>query len=141
MARTCFCNLFLMVAEKMKILILVAWISSASITSAEIPSFNIQANSSFLASGDTLVINCLISNITLLDFVNSYSISWFKDDVQITQSYNYVIKDARYSVHLDLSTEEQNIVSKLQITSKYLLKFISVLLMIVRVFLSRKHTI
>lgn len=127
--------LFSMIAEKMKILILFAWISSASIASAVFPSFNIEANSSFLASGDTLVIRCLISNITLLDFVNSYSISWFKDDVQITYSYNGGITDTRYSVHLDLSAQEQNIMSKLQIKSEYFFKFISILLMIVSGFL------
>lgn len=78
------------------------------------PNFTIQANSSLLASGDTLVVKCLISNIALLTLVKSYSINWFKDDVRITKSYNDVIEDGRYSVQLEIASQE-NLLSRLQI--------------------------
>lgn len=79
------------------------------------PNFTIQANSSLLASGDTLVVKCIISNIGLLTLVNSYSINWFKDDVKITKSYNDIIDDGRYSVQLEIASQEK-ILSRLKIT-------------------------
>uniref|UniRef100_K1PPJ4 Uncharacterized protein n=1 Tax=Magallana gigas TaxID=29159 RepID=K1PPJ4_MAGGI len=82
---------------------------------AGFPNFRIQANSSLLASGDTLVVKCLISNIALLTLVNSFSVNWFKDDVRITKSYNDVIDDGRYSVQLEVASQEK-ILSRLQIT-------------------------
>lgn len=82
---------------------------------AGFPNFTIQANSSLLASGDTLVVKCLISNIALLTLVNSFSVNWFKDDVRITKSYNDVIDDGRYSVQLEVASQEK-ILSRLQIT-------------------------
>lgn len=81
------------------------------------PNFTIQANSSLLASGDTLVVKCIISNIGLLTLVNSYSINWFKDDVKITKSYNDIIDDGRYSVQLEIASQEK-ILSRLKITGE-----------------------
>lgn len=84
---------------------------------AGFPNFSIQANSSLLASGDTLVVKCLISNIALLTLVNSFSVNWFKDDVRITKSYNDVIDDGRYRVQLEVASQEK-ILSILQITGE-----------------------
>lgn len=83
---------------------------------AGFPNFSIQANSSLLASGDTLVVKCLISNIALLTLVNSFSVNWFKDDVRITKSSD-VIDDGRYSVQLEVASQEK-ILSRLQITGE-----------------------
>ncbi|XP_052693248.1 uncharacterized protein LOC128171511 isoform X2 [Crassostrea angulata] len=80
-----------------------------------LPSFTIQANSTFVLSGDTLAIKCLIYNISILTLVNSYSINWFKDDVQITKSFSDVINDAKYRVQLNIAKQEQNVMSELQI--------------------------
>lgn len=85
----------------------------------ELPHFTIQANSTLLLSGDTLVIKCLIYNISLLTLVNSYSLNWFKDDVQITNSFSDVINDARFREQLNGAKQEQNVMSELQIKSKY----------------------
>lgn len=84
---------------------------------AGFPNFSIQTNSSLLASGDTLVVKCLISNIALLTLVNSFSVNWFKDDVRITKSYNDVIDDGRYSVQLEVASQEK-LLSRLQITGE-----------------------
>lgn len=81
------------------------------------PHFTIQANSSLLEAGDTLVIKCLISNITLLTLVNSYSINWLKDEVQITNSFYDVINDARFSVQMNVANQKRNVMSELQIKS------------------------
>lgn len=83
----------------------------------EFPNFTIQANSSLLASGDALVVKCLISNIALFTLVNSFSVNWFKDDVRITKSYFDVIDDGRYSVQLEVASQEK-ILSRLQITGE-----------------------
>lgn len=47
--------------------------------------------------------------------MNSFSVNWFKDDVRITKSYNDVIDDGRYSVQLEVASQEK-ILSRLQIT-------------------------
>ena len=86
---------------------------------AESPPLSIESNNSYITVGDTVVINCSVHNITLLSFINGYTLSWWKDDVKLTTSSMTLsedLKDTRYSIAIDLLGE--TVVSILKITSE-----------------------
>ena len=86
---------------------------------AESPPLSIESNNSYRTVGDTVVINCSVHNITLLSFINGYTLSWWKDDVKLTTSSMTLsedLKDTRYSIAIDLLGE--TVVSILKITSE-----------------------
>ncbi|XP_056002150.1 uncharacterized protein LOC125661736 [Ostrea edulis] len=73
-------------------------------TTAQFPNFDIQANDSLLTAGDTVIIDCLLYNASVVDILNDYDIAWFKDEIKLTQAYtrlrNDVINDQRYSISI-----------------------------------------
>ena len=86
---------------------------------AESPPLSIESNNSYITVGDTVVINCSVHNITLLSFINGYTLSWWKDDFKLTTSSMTLsedLKDTRYSIAIDLLGE--TVVSILKITSE-----------------------
>ncbi|XP_078328902.1 uncharacterized protein LOC111116084 isoform X3 [Crassostrea virginica] len=92
--------------------------SQSPMVTAESPSLSIEANSSYITVGDTVVINCSVHNITLLSFLNGYTLSWWKDDVKLTTSSIMLsedLKDTRHSIAIDLLGE--TVVSILKITN------------------------
>ena len=93
--------------------------SQSPMVTAESPSHSIEANSSYITVGDTVVIKCSVHNITLLSFLNGYTLSWWKDDVKLTTSSIMLsedLKDTRYSIAINSLGE--TVVSILQITSE-----------------------
>ena len=93
--------------------------SQSPMVTAESPSLSIEANSSYITVGDTVVINCSVHNITLLSFLNGYTLSWWKDDVKLTTSSIMLsedLKDTRYSIAINSMGE--TVVSILKITSE-----------------------
>jgi hypothetical protein len=74
------------------------------LTTAQFPNFSVQANDSFLTTGDTVVINCLLYNVSLDDINDGYNITWFKDEIKLTQDYTTpstdAINDTRYGVNI-----------------------------------------
>ncbi|XP_056002149.1 uncharacterized protein LOC130049081 [Ostrea edulis] len=89
-------------------------------TTAQFPNFDIQANDSLLTAGDTVIIDCLLYNASVLDIMNDYDIAWFKDEIKLTQAYtrlrNDVINDQRYSISIEVKLNIGT-VSTMQITS------------------------
>ncbi|XP_056002154.1 uncharacterized protein LOC125661745 [Ostrea edulis] len=87
-------------------------------TTAQFPNFDIQANNSLLTAGDTVIIDCLLYNASVLDIMNGYDIVWFKDEMKLTQAYtrlmNDVINDHRYSA--SIGVRNIGAVSTIQIT-------------------------
>ena len=94
-------------------------VSQSPMVTAESTSLSIEANSSYITVGDTVVINCSVHNITLLSFLNGYTLSWWKDDVKLTTSSIMLsedLKDTRYSIAINSLGE--TVVSILKITSE-----------------------
>ena len=94
-------------------------VSQSPMVTAESTSLSIEANSSYITVGDTVVIKCSVHNITLLSFLNGYTLSWWKDDVKLTTSSIMLsedLKDTRYIIAINSLGE--TVVSILQITSE-----------------------
>ncbi|XP_062611622.1 uncharacterized protein LOC134273446 [Saccostrea cucullata] len=97
----------------------ICLLSFMIIPAAKFPEFIVVTNATLLNSGDTVVIKCLIANMTLMDVVTGYTLTWLKDDVRITDSFtelNEDVRDSRYSLNI-FAEGGKGFVSSLQIKS------------------------
>ncbi|XP_061165753.1 uncharacterized protein LOC133174685 [Saccostrea echinata] len=99
--------------------VVICFMLGVNLSAAEFPAFSVLANKTLLSSGDTVVIKCLIENVTLMDVVTSYTMTWLKDDVKITKSFTELagdVIDTRYSVNV-VAEYGKGFFSSLQIKS------------------------
>ncbi|XP_062579568.1 uncharacterized protein LOC134241547 [Saccostrea cucullata] len=99
--------------------IVICLMSCMTLSPSKFPEFIVVTNASLLTFGDTVVIKCLIANMTLMDVVTGYTLTWFKDDVRVTESFTVLsndVRDSRYSLNI-FAEEGKGFVSSLQIKS------------------------